>query len=432
VSATTFSDQKAEPALTDERLRCWLDGNQAARERLCCALLALDPRFRDVRPRHPKGGPDGGRDLEAITDNGRKVWGAVGFRNHASDSSADIRWVRTKFRQDIDSALKNDPGLSAFVFMTNVEVSASERQELIEYAHQRRVVLSDIFTRERLRILLDSPDGLGHRFQFLRIPMSDAEQAAFFARWGEVIEQAIHNNFSTVNKRLDRIEFVQEMARPLRFLELTLFLKRRVSLADIGHFRVLFRITSMSGKSHDRIELTINDLPLNPSPKDSRALRGDFVESKTWITPAKGRRFDAKGGGLSGIDGGTIQIRAHSGFAFFESTATLIPTLSDFHGNVWSLFITKPFCELVERVRLIANHYEIVSVPNFEFEIKEVIDSDIIRHLWPTRLRPVRKVTSWMEIVPSPPSEHWIDFRKTTPLRIDKPPSQDFILRSIE
>lgn len=46
------------PRVTDERLRSWLDGNQLDRERMCQALLNLDQRFRDVRPLHPRGGPD--------------------------------------------------------------------------------------------------------------------------------------------------------------------------------------------------------------------------------------------------------------------------------------------------------------------------------------------------------------------------------------
>ncbi len=39
--------------LTDERLKSYLDTNQLHREQLCLALLALDNRFTNVRPRHP-------------------------------------------------------------------------------------------------------------------------------------------------------------------------------------------------------------------------------------------------------------------------------------------------------------------------------------------------------------------------------------------
>ena len=53
------------PYQTDERLKNYLDTNQLQRERMCRAILAIDKRFSEVRPRHPRGGPDGGRDIQA-------------------------------------------------------------------------------------------------------------------------------------------------------------------------------------------------------------------------------------------------------------------------------------------------------------------------------------------------------------------------------
>ena len=54
-----------EGRLTDERLRMW-NLSQATRERLCAAVLSLSADYQDVRPRRPEGGPDRGRDLEAV------------------------------------------------------------------------------------------------------------------------------------------------------------------------------------------------------------------------------------------------------------------------------------------------------------------------------------------------------------------------------
>ena len=73
------------PQITEERLRNYLDGNQPARERLCIAILNMDRRFSDVRPRHPKGGPDGGRDIEAKYRDTELTYGAAGFVNGAND-----------------------------------------------------------------------------------------------------------------------------------------------------------------------------------------------------------------------------------------------------------------------------------------------------------------------------------------------------------
>jgi hypothetical protein len=52
--------------ITDERLKSYLDTNQLQRERMCLAILSIDRRFTNLRPRHPRGGPDGGRDVDAI------------------------------------------------------------------------------------------------------------------------------------------------------------------------------------------------------------------------------------------------------------------------------------------------------------------------------------------------------------------------------
>jgi len=427
------TNQQTEPALTDERLRTWLDGNQVDRERLCLSLLALDPRFRDVRPRHPKGGPDGGRDIEALMEDGREAWGAIAFRNHATDGTGDVSWVKSKFRKDLDAALKNRVALGAFIFMTNVALSNSVRETLIGQAHRRGVGLCDIFTRERLRILLDSPDGLGYRFQFLRIPMSDAEQAAFFARWGTAIEQAIQSNFSAVNKRLDRVEFVQEMSRPLRFLELRLFLKRPVTLTDMGHFRVLFTITSLLGNVYHKIGLTARDCLLRPSNRTD-VLSGDFIECKVWVTPAKSTRpIGVTGGGLFEVTGATREIRAHSGVSFSQAEAITIPILGDLHGTIWTVFTTKPFGALVERIRLVANHYELLNISSSAFNPEDTDDPKAVHQLWPEKLKLKEKVIPWVQIKPFSPADHWFDFAKHTPPRITRPaPSWDFITKSVE
>lgn len=56
----------SHPQLTEERLRTWLL-TQADREQMCLAVLAMNPRYSDLQPRRPKGGPDGARDIEHST-----------------------------------------------------------------------------------------------------------------------------------------------------------------------------------------------------------------------------------------------------------------------------------------------------------------------------------------------------------------------------
>src|SRR5258706_4183913 len=94
---------------TDERLRHRLDSSQEQRERLCAALLTLDSRFSRITPRRPKGGRDLGRDIEAVFENRQRAFGAVAFVNGANDSTAQKRRIKSKFRDDLKSALKHQP-----------------------------------------------------------------------------------------------------------------------------------------------------------------------------------------------------------------------------------------------------------------------------------------------------------------------------------
>lgn len=167
----------ADPRLTDERLRTWLQ-SQAERERLCIALLPMFGAYRDVRPRRPRGGPDGGRDIEATLDGGL-VWGAVGFQEHASDSRDSRTAAVRKYYDDLDSACGENSQLHGFAFFTNVDFPPSMVDELERAARTRGLSHVDIFHRERLREKLDSTPGLALRLQFLSIPMSIEEQTAF-------------------------------------------------------------------------------------------------------------------------------------------------------------------------------------------------------------------------------------------------------------
>ena len=213
---------------TDERLRSWLDTNQLARERLSLAVLALDKRFTAVTPRHPKGGPDEGRDIEAIFENIRKAFAAVGFVNSARDSNEEKLSIKRKFKADLARALSVDASLKVFVFFTNVSLTVGEKEELVGLAKFSGIEVAEIFDRERLRIALDSAEGLGLRFQYLSIPLSEAEQAAFFARWGGGLEQLITDSMQAVDSRLDRMEFFQEQIRPLDALSFHFKLTRKV------------------------------------------------------------------------------------------------------------------------------------------------------------------------------------------------------------
>lgn len=103
---------------TDQRLKNYLDTNQLVREQLSLAILALDKRFSEVRPRHPRGGPDGGRDIEANFKKDQLTFGAVGFVNGANDSDGQKQDIKKKFRDDLKAALAAMPKPQVFIFIT--------------------------------------------------------------------------------------------------------------------------------------------------------------------------------------------------------------------------------------------------------------------------------------------------------------------------
>jgi hypothetical protein len=230
------------PYETDERLKGFLDTDQLSREQMCLALLGIDGRFTNVRPRHPRGGPDGGRDIEAMFESSKSAFGAVGFVNQANDSSDHKKKAAKKFHADLDAALVAAPTLDVFIFLTNVNLSVSEKEELTGEAKKRGLKYSEIFDRERLRILLDSPDGLSIRYQYLKLALSDAEQATFFARWGNDIQHVISEGFGQVQRILNRVEFLSESTAPLSHFRVTFEVDKEYEAALIGHFRAFCSI----------------------------------------------------------------------------------------------------------------------------------------------------------------------------------------------
>lgn len=225
------------PYETDERLKSYLDTNQLHREQMCLAVLSADHRFSDVRPRHPRGGPDGARDIEALFQSMQLTFGAVGFVNQANDSDEHKRRVGLKFQGDLGEALKQEPAPEVFIFFTNVNLTIGEKDDLIASAKGKGLAHAEIFDRERIRVVLDSADGLSLRYQYLGLPLSEAEQASFFSRWGDDIQALINTRFGAVETLLNRIHFFQEAGLPLTRLLVVLQLDREYSGSEIGHFR---------------------------------------------------------------------------------------------------------------------------------------------------------------------------------------------------
>ena len=193
---------------TDERLRSYLP-SQPDQERLCIGLVSLVGGFYNIAPRRPLGGPDGSRDIQAVAaSNGDVTWFAVGFVHGANDTDAQRRQVIAKCRSDLDEALVENPSLKAFGFFTNVDTKPAEERDLRTYASTKGIVWFEVYNRERVRSLLDSPQGYGLRLEFLNIAMEKEQQLAWLATHHVRLEQ-----LEGVTRRMELMLMRQERLR---------------------------------------------------------------------------------------------------------------------------------------------------------------------------------------------------------------------------
>jgi hypothetical protein len=213
------------PRLTEERLRHYLDANQPAREGLCLALLPLLGPYTQEQPRRPKGGPDGGRDIEAVLGGSITVWGGVGFRNGGGNDEAARKDADEKFRSDLARMLKEKPAPRGFVFFTNVDLTPTHKDDLVAHAKSCGIEHVDVFDLERLRNVLDSSEGLIARLQYLSIPMTATEQAALAAKYGADLQRAVAARFDRVERTLGDMEDFLAFHKPI--FEIGFFIELR-------------------------------------------------------------------------------------------------------------------------------------------------------------------------------------------------------------
>ncbi len=239
------------PRQTEERLRHHLDSNQPMRERLCLALMPLIGPYTREAPRRPKGGPDGGRDIEAIHESSTVAWGAVGFRNGGGNDDQARRDASYKFETDLARALEENPALQAFVFFTNVDLTPTIVEQLKEKAASSGVSIVDIVDLERLRHVLDSPEGLIARLQYLDIPMSATEQIGLVNKFGSQLQNAVAARFDRVERTLSQMERFLDFQKPIYRMDLFVELEGQHRSSELGPQGVLLKIDGLQdlGKS---------------------------------------------------------------------------------------------------------------------------------------------------------------------------------------
>ena len=246
------------PRLTEERLRNHLDSNQAMRERMCLALLPLLGPFTREQSRRPKGGPDGGRDIEAVFEGRTTIWGAVGFKNGGGSDEEARNGAEAKFEADINRALEENAALAGFVFFTNVDLTPSRKEKLVRYAHGKKIAIIDIFDMEKLRHVLDSPEGLIARLQYLDIPMSATEQVALVAKFGSQLQNAVTTRFDRVEQTLAQMERFLKFQKPILRIDIYIELNDSTTSILIGEEAIMLRLGGLHDISKFMFFLCVN------------------------------------------------------------------------------------------------------------------------------------------------------------------------------
>jgi hypothetical protein len=151
------------------RLLNWTKGQKPS-ERLSAHILSSEG-FKSIDPSHPLGGRDGLKDIVSIKDN--LQWIAAAYFPRGQK---EFKEIKKKFSSDLIGIKKNK--VSGLAFVTNQELTLSERKELLNIGKPHTI---EIFHLERITHILDTAKNYGIRLEFLDIELSKEEQLSYFA-----------------------------------------------------------------------------------------------------------------------------------------------------------------------------------------------------------------------------------------------------------
>ncbi|MEO6871177.1 MAG: hypothetical protein ABI233_03030 [Chthoniobacterales bacterium] len=354
--------------------------------------------------------------MDAAFELCSRAFGAVGFLNSVADSPPNKAAIKAKFRNDLASAKRADPGLSIFVFFTNVSLTVGERSELIAHAVANGIALAEIYDRERLRIALDSPEGFGFRFQYLDIPLSKAEQASFFSRWGSDLESIITKRASALDARLSRLEFIQEQSRPLTSIYFGMKLSRGFSREELPHVRALLSLQlSAIARAVGGRPTILNLIVAND--RGERAAEHHLGEPGlvryAWIShddisnPRSPQRDLYYRPEVENSISATLRVSP------FTHTPILNLKLGDLDNSLVRVYANAHLAAHVKQVTIIANEYIVWQAFRSELSVEQ---SDPGPRL-PFDLTEDEKQDDWMQIK-GRFDTGWMDFARFTPRRL--------------
>ncbi|HPF27820.1 MAG TPA: hypothetical protein PK159_14635 [Steroidobacteraceae bacterium] len=326
------------------------------RERLCLALMPMVGPYTQERPRRPKGGPDGGRDIEAVRDGSIVVWGAVGFQNGGGADAQARNDASKKFRSDLERAVKENSNLQAFIFFTNVDLTPKVIGDLKDFAATRGVGLVDIVDFERLRHALDSPEGLIARLQYLGIPMSPTEQIALVSKFGSQLQNAVSARFDRVENTLSEMERFLAFQKPIHRLDVFVLLKSEMCSASIGEEGLLLTMGGIQARSSYLNLLLWNKV-------DDKLARDRIVtQSRLWLLEEEGKMVNFANSASASKSVIVAYCEVH--FSYFGRPASL----ADLAEVAITVHLTEGLKEQVHSIAVDANGYEI-----FRIDVESIV-----------------------------------------------------------
>jgi hypothetical protein len=108
-------------------------------------------------------------------------------------------------------------------------------------------------------ILLDAPDGLAIRFDYLGVKLSLADQTAFFTRFGTGIDKQFQQQLQGIENYFARLELLQTMDLPIRNFEIAMTLHGPTSLADFCPYQICFETMSFCREKRKSYKITAID-----------------------------------------------------------------------------------------------------------------------------------------------------------------------------
>jgi hypothetical protein len=397
--------------LTEERLRNHLDSNQAMQEHMCLALLPLLGSYTREQPRRPKGGPDGGRDFEAIFQGTILVWGAVGFRNGGGRDEESRKWAEQKFKDDLDRALRESPTLPGFAFFTNVDLTPTRRDNLRSHANGRGVREVAIFDFERIRHVLDSPEGLIVRLQFLDIEMSKEEQLGLIHKFGEKLHSVMSSRFDRVENTLVRMERFLDFQTPIQRIDIYVELSQPMSGIAIGDEAVLLRLDGLHNIDKQFWFLCIN------CPNHAFATSNLTVQTHCWVGDQP-QKLLAMGPSLGAAPNLIASYNELSLTTVGGRVA--IAHLTSVH---LSAYCTDGIRKNIQRLAVDVNGYELFSCeadgcgPAESLSWPEKLSYDAKAHHWCSLLSRSERNLRFAPLQPAGDSRRFTGFRRSRPVR---------------